>query len=379
VSGYTITGSVTYQVEINFSLTHNNLGGAPYTSTYYFKFARLNNRSPNSSLTKDTPPYQESSLVYNKISGNVSTPYVSQDKFNNTYDVFNATLSPSHSVFLSQKYNITLNAISFTNIEPSTIGTYDTSDEIFDLYCNRSETYYEKDNPTLNATSFSIVEPDDNPVVKAQKICDWVSNYLTYDGNLPSQEKGALWAYNNGRGDCSEYSSLMITLLRCQGIPARKVTGYVFTNNPNFHPYLGEQKTFYLSNKGDNFLGHAWVEYYVPNLGWIACDPTWNDGANYVNRIDYLRFASNVGAWFTIPEIEELQSEFPNPCIVYNETANFDYNYQVAITVVASSNLPLNLVAIIITIGTIVGLVSIIIVVVVFSNRRKRRKKDTYY
>ncbi|MFX1496244.1 MAG: hypothetical protein ACFFBH_01835, partial [Promethearchaeota archaeon] len=26
VSGYTITGSVTYQVEINFSLTHNNLG-----------------------------------------------------------------------------------------------------------------------------------------------------------------------------------------------------------------------------------------------------------------------------------------------------------------------------------------------------------------
>lgn len=385
VSGYTITGSITYQVEINFSLTHINLNGASDPSTYFFKFSRLNNRSPNSSLTKDTPPYQESSLVYNKISGSDFTPYVSQDKFNNTYDVFNATLSPSHSIILSQKYNITLNAISFTNIEPSAIGTYDASDEIFDLYCNKSETYYEKDNPILNATSFSIVEPDDNPVVKAQKICDWVSNYLTYDGNLPSQEKGALWAYNNRRGDCSEYSSLMITLLRCQGIPARKITGYVFTNNPNYHPYLGEQKKFYLSRTGDstsiNFLGHAWVEYYVPNLGWIACDPTWNDGANYVNRIDYLRFASNVGAWFTIPLSPPLpqQSEFPNPCIVYDENANFDYNYRVTITVVASSNLPLNLLSIIITVGTIAGLVSIIVGVVVFSNKRKKRVKESYY
>ncbi|MFX1234060.1 MAG: transglutaminase family protein [Promethearchaeota archaeon] len=382
VSGYTITGSITYQVEINFTLTHNNLNGFLVSSDYNFKFARLNNRHPNSSLTHYTPPYQESLLLYHKIIGSDYVPYFSQDKFNNTYDIFNATLSPSQSIILNQKYNITLNAISFPNIEPSSIGIYDTSDDIFDLYCNKSEIYYEKNDPVLNATSFSIVDPSDNPVEKAQKIYNWVSSYLTYDGTLPGQEKGALWALNNSKGDCSEYSSLMITLLRCQGIPARKVTGYVFSNNPNIQPTLGEQKTFYISRTGGssstNFLGHAWVEYYVPNIGWIACDPTWNNGANYFNRIDSLRFASNIGAWFTIPLLPEI-SEFPNPCIVYDTDADFNYDYNVVITVIESSKLPLDPLTIIITVGTIAAIVSVIILIIVISNKRKKRAKEGYY
>ncbi|MFX1402640.1 MAG: transglutaminase family protein, partial [Promethearchaeota archaeon] len=380
VSNYSITGSITYQVELNFTLTHNTLDEKLYSSRYYFKFASLNNRHPNSSLTQYTPPYQESSLTHHKIIGSDFSPYISQDEFNNTYDIFNATLSPSQSISLSQEYIIKLNAISFANIDPTDIGTYDTSEEMFDLYCNNSEIYYERDDPNINATSFSIVDLGDNPVEKAQKICNWVSSYLTYDGTLPSQEKGALWAYNNGRGDCSEYSSLMITLLRCQGIPARKVTGYVFSNNPRIQPYLGEQKTFYISKTGGssstNFLGHAWVEYYVPNIGWIACDPTWHGEINYFNRIDYLRFTSNVGAWFSIPMMPaNPQSEFPNPCIVYNSTADFNYDYRVVITVLESTSSPLNLLAIVIIVGTIVGLVSIIVLVIVISRRNKKRTK----
>ncbi|MFX1354661.1 MAG: hypothetical protein ACFFGP_11910 [Promethearchaeota archaeon] len=69
------------------------------------------------------------------------------------------------------------------------------------------------------------------------------------------------------------------------------------------------------------------------------------------------------------------QSEFPNPCIVYNSTADFNYDYRVVITVLESTSSPLNLLAIVIIVGTIVGLVSIIVLVIVISRRNKKRTK----
>jgi len=378
VSNYAITGNIKYQVEINFSLTHNNYKGGPGSGQYWFKFSRLNNRHPNSSMTPYTPQYQESSLLFHKITGSDYTPYISHDRFNNTYDIFNATLSPSQSVILSQKYNVTLNAISFSNIQPSDIGVYDTSDEMFNLYCNHSELYYERDDPNLNSTSYDIVDQDDNPIEKAQKICDWVAQYLTYDGTLPDQEMGALWAYNNRRGDCSEFSSLMITLLRCQGIPARKVTGFVFSTNPDIQIIDGQQKSFYINSNGyANFLGHAWTEYFVPNIGWIACDPTWHKNLNYFNRIDYLRFNLNIGAWFIVPAGLPDESEFPNPCIVYNTLSDFDYEYRVKITILDSNTLQNDFLPFIIG-GVIAGVICII-VVVIMNSKKKRKAKEMYY
>jgi hypothetical protein len=103
VSYYNITQSLTYQVEINFTLTHNSGGG-----NYFFKFARLNNRVPNSTFTPYTPPYQKSMLLYNNISGYKPTEIEigHNDQFNNTYDLFNASLASSETVSLDQKYQV---------------------------------------------------------------------------------------------------------------------------------------------------------------------------------------------------------------------------------------------------------------------------------
>ena len=365
--------SVTYQVEVNFSLTHSLTNGHLGSSNYWFKISRFDNRTPNSILTKDVPPFQETNLTFSKVMGSASPPHVSIDKFNNTYDIFNNTLSSGQSITLSQKYSIKLNEISFSGVNYSNIKPYDNSSSvIFDLYCI-NETYYEVDDPELNNTSYEIVDPSDNPIQKAIKICNWVSNYLTYDGNLPAQEYGAKWAYDNKKGDCSEYSTLMITLLRCQGIPARKVTGYVISNNPNLRPYVGQTWKFTLSNTDDNFLGHAWVEYYVEGIGWIASDPTWNKEYNYVNRVDYLRLALNVGAWFSIPEIPQKQSEFPNPCIVYESNSVSNYQYTLSIKAIETNLTPIDL--------TLIWLIAIpsgmlvIPTIIVFIVKKKRKRK----
>ena len=201
-SNYEVTQSVKYQVEINFTLKQKTS-----TANFLFKFARLDNRVPNSTLTKYTPPYQQSKLIFSNLYG--SKPYYTnmghQDKFNNTYDSFSTTLSPLGSILsmlkpwvrFNQKYILQLNAIEFPNIIESDIGTYDTTDEIFKLYSNQTEPYYERDEPSLIELSNYLVKPDDNPIEKAEKISNWISNNVDYNENMPSQEMGALWAYNN--------------------------------------------------------------------------------------------------------------------------------------------------------------------------------------
>ncbi|MEJ2294385.1 MAG: transglutaminase-like domain-containing protein [Candidatus Lokiarchaeota archaeon] len=274
-SKYQIKNSVTYMVEINFSLTQLSGSG-----DYYFKMPRLNNRSNIAPLC---PPYQESELLYQSLSGNnpSQTLINHTDKFNNLYDSYNASLSfMNPEVKLSSKYLITLNEITFENVLSSDIGVYNTSDEIFALYCNKSEMFYRTNDTNLINLSNSIVSPTDNPINKAQKIITWIDNNIEYNDSL-NDEIGASSAYGNLTGDCSEFSSLMITLLRIQGIPARKITGFCLSNVYNFKPRIGDEYTFY-SRLGETptLLGHAWVEYYVPNIGWIACDPAWNQISN---------------------------------------------------------------------------------------------------
>jgi len=375
VSNYEIPQSVTYSVDINFSLTHTS--GA--NGDYWFKFSRLNDRQPNSSLTQYSGPYQESELQYSSITGSDTTPFIYRDRFNNTFDIFNASnLLPSETITLNQKYQVKLNEVNFYNINTSDIGVYDTSDEIFALYCNNSELYYERDDFNINATSYSIVNPSDNPVVKAQKICDWVVNHIDYDEGLPAQEMGAKWAYDNQLGDCSEYSSLMVTLLRCQGIPARKVSGFVISNNPSTKPYIGQEWNFYAGSAGaSNILGHAWLEYYVVGIGWIACDPTWDGQVNYFNHIDYLRFNFNIGAWFSVPQLSDA-SEFPHPCLVYVLTSVFDYDYNFKVSVVdVNLNQIASEIIIFIIIGVILAALVIGITIVIIRSRKKRFKETS--
>ena len=372
VSNYSIDQNVTYQVEVNYTFTHTR----SFKQSYYFKVARLNDRQPTSSLTQYCPPYQEAQLFYNNITGYDTLIMGSHDKFNNTYDLFNATLNTDEIITLSQNYLIKLNGVAFDSIVDTDIGNYDTSDEIFDLYCNNTEVYYEINDPNLITASNSIVDPSDNPLEKARKICENVSNYLTYDGSLPAEEKGALWAFDNKRGDCSEYSALMITLLRIQGIPARKVSGYLIVAESEFNPMVGDVFTFTADSSGSsNFLGHAWVEYYIPEIGWVACEP---QNSNSYKKIDYRRFNLNIGAWFFIPGASSghnYASEFPfipSPVAVDHDA--YTFNSEVKITVLETDLLSTELIVIIV----IVSIVGIVIVVVTLLIRSKRKKRKQY-
>ena len=118
-------------------------------------------------------------------------------------------------------------------------------------------------------------------------------------------------------------------------------------------------------------MGHAWVEYYVPDTGWIACDPTWN----YFNRIDFLRLNLNVGANFFFPPYSTV-SEFLNPSFSYTLGAVFEYDYTIKITVIESTLIP-SLVSPM-TVLIIIIIVVILGLFVTFWIVKKAKKKKSF-
>ncbi len=67
--------------------------------------------------------------------------------------------------------------------------------------------------------------------------------------------------YTARRGVCQDFSNLFICLARLLGLPARYVCGYVFTGPKHVNQRMGEAT-------------HAWVQVYIPELGWRGFDPT---------------------------------------------------------------------------------------------------------
>ena len=62
---------------------------------------------------------------------------------------------------------------------------------------------------------------------RAQAICDWVHNHITFGYHFADETKSALDVYNDGRGVCRDFSHLALTFMRCMNIPARYATGYM--------------------------------------------------------------------------------------------------------------------------------------------------------
>ncbi|MFW9820590.1 MAG: transglutaminase family protein [Candidatus Thorarchaeota archaeon] len=380
VSNFKIAQNVSYQVEMNYTLTQ--VSGS---QNYIFKVARLIDRQPDSPLTPYCPPYQVLESFESNITGWDVIEEGFIDKFNNTYDRFNASLSTSEEITLNYKYNITLNDIYFTEINSEDIGTYNTGDEIHSLY-NVTETYYNCSRPELITLSNNIVGSLTNPVDKAREIFNWIATNIEYEEQ--SQEIGAYQAYVQGKGDCSDISDLMITLLRIQSIPARKVTGFVIINNPSHRPTVSNKYLFDLNYVGatqtqsstHQILGHAWIEYYVPDIGWIACDPTWKEG--YFNGIDFLRFNLNVGAWFYLPGATPPYnhiSEFPIvPSPVCTDHTIYDFQFTIEVTVIETNLRPPAELPILFVIFTIIG-VGAVTTLMFLLRRRGGKKLIPYY
>ena len=80
--------------------------------------------------------------------------------------------------------------------------------------------------------------------------------------------------YVNRRGVCQDFTNLMICLARLLGVPARYVCGYIYTGPKAENQRQGE-------------ASHAWVQLYLPQVGWKGFDPT----NGILTQTDHVRVA----------------------------------------------------------------------------------------
>lgn len=68
-----------------------------------------------------------------------------------------------------------------------------------------------------------------------------------------------------GSGVCQDFAHLLLSVCRLRGVPARYVSGYHFVGD--------------LQGRNADFeqASHAWVEAYIPGVGWQGIDPTNNN------------------------------------------------------------------------------------------------------
>jgi len=83
---------------------------------------------------------------------------------------------------------------------------------------------------------------------------------FAYEPGVTGADSPIDHALKERRGVCQDFAHIMIAICRSWGIPARYVSGYLFTDRNE--------------DRSDPDATHAWVEVFLPSLRWVGLDPT---------------------------------------------------------------------------------------------------------
>jgi len=101
-----------------------------------------------------------------------------------------------------------------------------------------------------------------DPLTLLREINSGIFAAFTYKPQSTDVDSPIDEALQTRAGVCQDYAHIMIALVRELGIPCRYVSGYLF------HSGTGDRSAADAT--------HAWVEAYLPDLGWVGFDPTNN-------------------------------------------------------------------------------------------------------
>lgn len=116
-------------------------------------------------------------------------------------------------------------------------------------------TRYAPDDEDLLALARSATVADD-AAATAAALMHAVHQAIKYEKGATTVKTTAAEALQIGKGVCQDYAHVMIAAARAAGLPARYVSGYLF------------------SPDAPEMASHAWVDVFAAGAGWLALDPT---------------------------------------------------------------------------------------------------------
>ena len=108
------------------------------------------------------------------------------------------------------------------------------------------------------------------PAAQARGIYDYVRRFMTYDKTVPGWGRGDTHrACLVGKGNCTDFHSLFISMARAAQIPARFKIGFMIPQEPS----------------GVISGYHCWAEFYENGSGWVPVDAS--EAWKHPERADY--------------------------------------------------------------------------------------------
>ncbi len=155
------------------------------------------------------------------------------------------------------------------SIDPENVGEYDQSSALYQQY---TRSYGNTEiTPAIRTMAESIAAGENNPYLAARKLYDYIVNNITYalmPHNIlwPRTELSeSSYVHQYQRGDCGAQSMYFSAMCRALGIPARTTGGWQLFK--------------------DEFGGHFWAEFYLPNYGWVPVDTSVGQLALYPDNL----------------------------------------------------------------------------------------------
>ena len=130
-----------------------------------------------------------------------------------------------------------------------------------------------------------------------QHLNHWVFFHIYFKTGVTTVNTLLEEVIDNRHGVCQDFAHLFCAIARKNNVPVRYVSGYLHQGNNYF---------------GDSQM-HAWVEAFVPNVGWVGFDPTNdilanNDHIKVAHGKDYNDCSPLKGVVYTLGKNESTHS-----------------------------------------------------------------------
>lgn len=105
-----------------------------------------------------------------------------------------------------------------------------------------------------NLKTFSLAFGEISRIADLEKLSQAIVAHVPYAKGVTGVYTTASQAFESGTGVCQDHAHIFIACCRALNIPARYVSGYLFTEH------------------NDLLESHAWVDAWLDDLGWVSVD-----------------------------------------------------------------------------------------------------------
>lgn len=246
----TLDGSVAMRQAMEFSVNKGTV------SSFSFRFA-LPANFKSRTVSQSIEGFQAN------LSPRPASSTVETDRFGNRFQkVTWENVSQDIRVSLDYTANVRSQLSAMESKAPFPLGSQANAESQY----LKATDMVQSNSSEITAMAKQLTRGARNEYEAVMAITNWVADNIKYTFNPPQYD--AAYTLSTKSGNCQNFAHLSIALLRSLGIPARIVGGITLKDSWKV-PI--DAKNSIVQSMGQG--GHAWLEVYFPDLGWLPYDP----------------------------------------------------------------------------------------------------------